>query len=59
MVVYYDLGRFPFHEDSALFHLETAAECGSLDAILCLGKMYMGMPHDLLPQITLEVGIAG
>nr|CAB3240932.1 eukaryotic elongation factor 2 kinase [Phallusia mammillata] len=54
MAAYYDIGRVPYHEDSALFHLETAAECGSLEAILCMAKLYMGMPHDLLAQINLE-----
>nr|XP_039268427.1 eukaryotic elongation factor 2 kinase-like isoform X2 [Styela clava] len=54
MVVYYDLGRFPFDEDSAIFHLETAAECGSLDGILVLAKMYLGMPHDILANVELE-----
>lgn len=55
MVAYYDLGRFPYNEDSAIFHLEHAAECGSLDGILTLAKMYLGMPHDILPSVALEV----
>lgn len=54
MVAYYDLGRFPFDEDSAIFHLESAAECGSLDGILTLAKMYLGMPHDILTNVELE-----
>lgn len=55
MSVYYDLGRFPYDEDSALYHLEKASECGSLDAILTLSKMYLGMPHDVLTNVELEV----
>ena len=39
-----------------MFHLEIAAECGSLEAILLMAHIYMGMPHDVLPSITLEVG---
>nr|XP_026694351.1 eukaryotic elongation factor 2 kinase isoform X4 [Ciona intestinalis] len=54
MAVYYDIGRFPFDEDSALFHLETSAECGSLEGILTLAQIYLGMPHDILSQVTLE-----
>ncbi|XP_076804356.1 eukaryotic elongation factor 2 kinase-like isoform X2 [Clavelina lepadiformis] len=54
IAVYYDLGRFPYHEDSALFHLEIATECGSLEAILLMSQIYMGIPHDILPDILLE-----
>ena len=55
MAVYYDCGRFEYHDDSALFHLEVAAECGCLSAVQIMAKLCLGLPHDLLPDVKLEV----
>lgn len=54
MAVYYDCGRFDYDEESAFFHLETAAECGSLSAIQTISKIYLGLSHDILPDIKVD-----
>ena len=41
-----------------MFHLETAADCGSLEAILLMAHIYLGMPHDVLPNISMEVTLS-
>lgn len=51
-------GRFGAEEDeegdydqeAAVFHLEQAAQCGALEALLELARAHLGMPHDLLPD---------
>ncbi|KAM6423941.1 eukaryotic elongation factor 2 kinase [Liasis olivaceus] len=59
MVRYHEAGRFcekdqGWDEDSALFHLEHAAECGELEAIVGLGLMYSQLPHHILSEVTLQ-----
>ncbi|XP_067285720.1 eukaryotic elongation factor 2 kinase isoform X3 [Pseudorasbora parva] len=59
MVRYHEGGRFcekdaPWDEASALYHLERAAMCGELEAIVALGQCYLQLPHHILPEIELE-----
>uniref|UniRef100_A0A3B3ZX54 Alpha-type protein kinase domain-containing protein n=1 Tax=Periophthalmus magnuspinnatus TaxID=409849 RepID=A0A3B3ZX54_9GOBI len=59
MVRYHEAGRFcekdePWDQDSALFHLERAALCGELEAIIALGLAYMQLPHHILPDMEME-----
>uniref|UniRef100_A0A8C6Y415 Eukaryotic elongation factor 2 kinase n=1 Tax=Naja naja TaxID=35670 RepID=A0A8C6Y415_NAJNA len=59
MVRYHEAGRFcekdqAWDHDSALFHLEHAAECGELEAIVGLGLMYSQLPHHILAEVLLQ-----
>lgn len=59
MVRYHEGGRFcekdaPWDEISAVYHLERAAMCGELEAIVALGQCYLQLPHHILPEIELE-----
>lgn len=60
MVRYHEAGRFcekdkDWDQETALFHLEHAADCGELEAIVGLGLMYSQLPHHILSEVTLEV----
>lgn len=60
MVRYHEAGRFcekdkDWDRESALFHLEHAADCGELEAIVGLGLMCSQLPHHILSEVTLEV----
>lgn len=60
MVLYHEGGRFcekdePWDEDSAMYHLERAALCGELEAIIVMGQCLMQLPHRILPEVDLEV----
>lgn len=59
MVRYHEAGRFcerneQWDQDSAMFHLETAAQCGELEAIVALGQCCLQLPHHILPDMELE-----
>uniref|UniRef100_A0A3B5B882 Eukaryotic elongation factor 2 kinase n=1 Tax=Stegastes partitus TaxID=144197 RepID=A0A3B5B882_9TELE len=59
MVRYHEAGRFcekdeQWDQDSAMFHLERAALCGELEAIVALGQCCLQLPHHILPDIELE-----
>ncbi|KAL2078200.1 hypothetical protein ACEWY4_025885 [Coilia grayii] len=59
MVRYHEAGRFcekdeEWDRDSAVYHLERAAMCGELEAIVALGQCYLQLPHHVLPEIELE-----
>ncbi|KAM3592230.1 uncharacterized protein V6R79_015066 [Siganus canaliculatus] len=59
MVRYHEAGRFcekdeQWDEESAMFHLERAALCGELEAIVALGQCCMQLPHHILPDMMLE-----
>ncbi|NXP40983.1 EF2K kinase, partial [Leiothrix lutea] len=59
MVRYHEAGRFcgkdeQWDQESALFHLEHAADCGELEAIVGLGLMCSQLPHHILSEVTLE-----
>lgn len=64
MVRYHEGGRFcekdaPWDQNSAVYHLERAAMCGELEAIVALGQLYLQLPHHVLPEIELQVQLAG
>uniref|UniRef100_A0A224YY64 Elongation factor 2 kinase n=1 Tax=Rhipicephalus zambeziensis TaxID=60191 RepID=A0A224YY64_9ACAR len=42
-----------YDQAAAVFHLEQAARCGVLEALLVLAKVHLGLPHDLLEDWTL------
>lgn len=42
-----------YDQQAAAFHLEQAARCGILEALLVLSKVHLGLPHDLLEDWTL------
>ncbi|XP_035514710.1 eukaryotic elongation factor 2 kinase isoform X2 [Morone saxatilis] len=59
MVRYHEAGRFcekdeQWDQDSAMFHLERAALCGELEAIVALGQCCMQLPHHILPDMEME-----
>uniref|UniRef100_A0A4W5LIF3 Eukaryotic elongation factor 2 kinase n=1 Tax=Hucho hucho TaxID=62062 RepID=A0A4W5LIF3_9TELE len=59
MVNYHEGGRFcekeeQWDQDSAMYHLETAAMCGELEAIVALGQCYLQLPHHILSEMELE-----
>lgn len=60
MVHYHEGGRFcekdeQWDQESAMFHLETAALCGELEAIVAIGQCYLQLPHHVLPEVDVEV----
>ncbi|XP_070707912.1 eukaryotic elongation factor 2 kinase isoform X4 [Pempheris klunzingeri] len=59
MVRYNEAGRFcekneQWDQDAAMFHLERAALCGELEAIVALGQCCLQLPHHILPDVMLE-----
>ncbi|XP_066520488.1 eukaryotic elongation factor 2 kinase isoform X3 [Hoplias malabaricus] len=59
MVRYHEACRFcekdaPWDQNSAMYHLERAAMCGELEAIVALGQCYLQLPHHILSEIELE-----
>ncbi|CAH1274476.1 EEF2K [Branchiostoma lanceolatum] len=66
MAKYHENGRFAPQEglnmlhqeevdwDSAIFHLEKAAVCGVLEAIVALARMFLQLPHDVLEGAHVE-----
>ncbi|XP_066292010.1 eukaryotic elongation factor 2 kinase-like isoform X2 [Branchiostoma lanceolatum] len=66
MAKYHENGRFApqqglnmLHQeevdwDSAIFHLEKAAVCGVLEAIVALARMFLQLPHDVLEGAHVE-----
>lgn len=62
MVRYHEAGRFcekdeQWDQDSAFFHLERAALCEELEAIVALGQCYLQLPHHILPDMSVEVRV--
>lgn len=60
MVRYHEGGRFcekdeEWDQASAMFHLETAAMCGELEAIVAIGQCYLQLPHHVLSEVEVEV----
>ncbi|XP_008059959.1 eukaryotic elongation factor 2 kinase isoform X2 [Carlito syrichta] len=59
MVRYHEGGRFcekdeEWDRESAVFHLEHAADLGELEAIVGLGLMYAQLPHHILADVSLK-----
>lgn len=60
IVRYHEGGRFCKKDEewdceSAVFHLEHAADLGELEAIVGLGLMYSQLPHHILADVSLQV----
>lgn len=63
MVRYHEGGRFcekdkDWDRESAVFHLEHAADLGELEAIVGLGLMYSQLPHHILADVSVKVRAA-
>lgn len=41
--------------DCAMFHLEQAAACSVLPAIVTMAEIYLQLPHDILASATVQV----
>ncbi|XP_040295304.1 eukaryotic elongation factor 2 kinase isoform X2 [Bufo bufo] len=59
MVRYHEGGRFcekdqDWDQESAIYHLEHAAHCGELEAIIGLGLIYSQLPHHILTDVSVE-----
>ncbi|XP_061086970.1 eukaryotic elongation factor 2 kinase isoform X3 [Conger conger] len=59
MVRYHEAGRFCEKDEewdrvAAMYHLERAAMCGELEAIVALGQCYLQLPHHILPESTIQ-----
>ncbi|KAM8837208.1 eukaryotic elongation factor 2 kinase isoform 1-T1 [Spinachia spinachia] len=59
MVRYHEGGRFcekdeQWDQESAMLHLERAALCGELEAIVAMGQCCLHLPHHILPDMELE-----
>ncbi|XP_075035802.1 eukaryotic elongation factor 2 kinase isoform X2 [Mixophyes fleayi] len=59
MVRYHEACRFcekdqDWDQESAIFHLEHAAHCGELEAIIGLGLMYSQLPHHILTEVSVQ-----
>lgn len=59
MVRYHEAGRFcdkeeEWDRESAIYHLEHAALCGELEAIVNLGLMYSQLPHHIVADVTVD-----
>lgn len=52
---YHEICRFcddgNYDKAAAFFHLKCAADCGLLEAIIAMAKIYFGMPHDILADV--------
>lgn len=61
MCKYHEFGRFlinendEFDSESAFFHLQQAANLGVTEALINIGKIYLQLPHDVLPEYHVEV----
>lgn len=60
MVRYHEGRRFcekdeDWDRESAVFHLEHAADLGELEAIVALGLMCLQLPHHILADVSLKV----
>ncbi|XP_068760839.1 eukaryotic elongation factor 2 kinase-like isoform X1 [Montipora capricornis] len=52
-----EIGRFTNNEaqmDCAMFHLEQAAACGDLQALITMAEVYLQLPHDILASATVQ-----
>lgn len=58
LVKYHEVCRFTddgtYDREAAMFHLKAAADCGIVAAIVSLARMYCGLPHDILSDVTLD-----
>ncbi|XP_022235285.1 eukaryotic elongation factor 2 kinase-like isoform X2 [Limulus polyphemus] len=58
MAKYYELGRFlaedeeDYDHDAALFHMQHAADCGIMEAVIIMARLHLHLQHDLLVGIS-------
>ncbi len=62
MAKYHEMGRFAAEgEDSDLrasvYHERQAAELGIKEAILTMAQIYLGLPHDVLVNVVVQVTV--
>ena len=53
-----EIGRFTNNEpqmECAIFHLEQAAACAVLPALIAMAEINLQLPHDILPSVTVQV----
>jgi hypothetical protein len=61
MCKYHENGRFLNHEnddfdcEAAFFHLQQSANLGVTESLTNIAKIYMQLPHDILPEYKVEV----
>lgn len=63
MCKYHEIGRFLDDADdlnkidyeAAFFHLKMAADLGEIEALVNIAKIFMQLPHDILPEFKLQV----
>ena len=41
--------------DCAMFHLEQAAACCVLPALITMAEIYLQLPHEILDSVTVQV----
>ncbi|TRY68486.1 hypothetical protein TCAL_01380 [Tigriopus californicus] len=53
---YHEICRFTddgtYDRDAAFFHLKCSADCGNLLAVIAIAGMYLGMPRDILSDVS-------
>jgi len=60
---YHEMGRFltseieEFNQEAAFFHLKQAANLGVIEALNNTAKIYLQLPHDILPNFQVEVSL--
>ncbi|EDO36975.1 predicted protein, partial [Nematostella vectensis] len=58
MAKYGEIGRFTSDREpdmeSAMFHMEKAAQCGITTALVTLAEIYLQLPHDLMESATVQ-----
>ena len=55
---YNEIGRLTENEpdmESALYHLELAATCGVVKALLTMAEIFLQLPHEILDTTTVQV----
>lgn len=58
---YHEMCRFVlpgddnYNRKAAFYHLKHAADCGQLEAIICISRMYLQLPHDIMVDLELPV----
>lgn len=63
MCKYHESGRFledvddlnKIDYEAAFFHLKMAANLGEIEALVSIAKIYMQIPHDVLPDYKIQV----
>lgn len=55
---YHEICRFTddgtYDKEAALFHLKAGAECGIVNAMVSVARLYCGLPHDVLSDINYD-----